>query len=458
MKNIVLLFSCLFFINGYAQFGEQQIITTEDLPSSIFEADIDGDGDIDILSVSSSDNKLAWYKNTDGNGSFGEQHIIDFNITGPRDAFAADIDGDDDKDIVLISRNIEYLRKLAWYENTDGLGTFGEEQIISIDDFEFYQINSADIDGDGDIDIVSSTYKKTIWFENLDGLGNFSPRIIFLEEDDGFKIFYNFPIDIDNDGDIDVVSGGYFDNIEWFENLDGLGNFGEEQLITIDNLDKLKDINASDLDGDGDMDVLSASRNDGKIAWYENTDGQGVFGEQQLISGPEELYGFSVVTADIDNDGDMDVVSGRGDDYVSWYNNLDGLGNFGEANIISTEADGVIQVLTTDINNDGNVDVISASNWDNKIAWYENSGILGLVENDNNSIGLTPNPVNSILQIISLDNSSINKIRIYEITGKLVIEKKGNVNQIDISNLTNGLYLVKIETDKGTITKKIIKE
>jgi len=458
MKYIYILLNCFFFITSYAQFGEQQIITTDAAPSSIFATDIDGDGDIDMLSVSSSDNKLAWYKNTDGIGNFGEQQIIDLNITLPRDAFAADIDGDGDKDIVSISRNTEYLRKLAWYENIDGLGSFGEEQIISFDDFEFNHISPADIDGDGDIDIVSSTYKKLIWFENLDGQGNFSPRIVLEEEEDGFKIIYNFPIDIDGDGDMDVVSGGYYDNIEWLENLDGLGNFGEEQLITIGSLDILKDIYAADLDGDGDMDVLSASRNDGKIAWYENTDGQGIFGEQQLISGPEELYGFSVVTADIDNDGDMDVVSGRGDDYVSWYENLDGLGNFSEANIISTEADGVLQVLTTDINNDGNIDVISSSYFDNKIAWYENSGNLSIQESSFNNIVISPNPTQDVIYIETQNSIYINSIKVFDVMGRMILEEKGDVNQINVSNLSIGLLFIKIETDKGIITNKIIKQ
>ena len=54
------------------------------------------------------------------------------------------------------------------------------------------------------------------------------------------------------------------------------GNFGEQQVIT-------PTADAADLDGDGDFDVLSASYSDDKIAWYEN-DGSGNFGEQQVIT------------------------------------------------------------------------------------------------------------------------------------------------------------------------------
>ncbi|MFT6688753.1 MAG: hypothetical protein ACJAX7_001778, partial [Saprospiraceae bacterium] len=73
------------------------------------------------------DKLLVWYKNTDGQGTFGQPQIIDNNITSARNAFAADLDGDGDNDIVLISRYIEYPTKLAWYENIDGLGNFGVE-------------------------------------------------------------------------------------------------------------------------------------------------------------------------------------------------------------------------------------------------------------------------------------------------------------------------------------------
>ncbi|MFT6688754.1 MAG: hypothetical protein ACJAX7_001779 [Saprospiraceae bacterium] len=287
---------------------------------------------------------------------------------------------------------------------------------------------------------------------------NFSPRIIFEEEVDGFKIIYNLPVDIDNDGDIDVVSGGYHDNIEWFENLDGLGNFGEEQIITINNLDILKEINAADLDGDGDMDVLSASRNDGKIAWYENINGQGTFGEQQLISSPEELYGFSVVAADIDNDGDMDVVSGRGDDYVSWYENLDGLGNFSMANIISTEADGVLQVLITDINDDGKIDVLSSSYWDSEIAWYENLGNLSTQDLDFFNLNIYPNPTHEFINISFQNEILINSVTIYDVLGRELFIINNPSNQINISTLTDGLLFVQLETEKGIIVEKIIKQ
>ena len=61
------------------------------------------------------------------------------------------------------------------------------------------------------------------------------------------------------------------------------------------------------MDGDGDNDVLSASSSDDKIAWYEN-DGMGNFGAQQIIT-TAVIYATSVYASDLDGDGDIDVLS-----------------------------------------------------------------------------------------------------------------------------------------------------
>jgi hypothetical protein len=82
-----------------------------------------------------------------------------------------------------------------------------------------------------------------------------------------------------------------------------------------------RSVYATDLDGDGDADVLSASQLDDKIAWYENLGG-GSFGAQQVIT--TSAYGArSVYATDLDGDGDADVLSASWlDDKIAWYENL----------------------------------------------------------------------------------------------------------------------------------------
>ena len=79
-------------------------------------ADLDGDGDADVISAVPESGKIAWYENTDGQGTFVRERVITANATGVHSIYAADMDGDGDIDIGDAT---------AWYANTDGKGTFG---------------------------------------------------------------------------------------------------------------------------------------------------------------------------------------------------------------------------------------------------------------------------------------------------------------------------------------------
>ena len=128
----------------------------------------------------------------------------------------------------------------------------------------------------------------------------------------------------------------------------------------------------ADVDGDGDLDVLSASLGDDTVAWYENDGGEN-FTERTITTAADGAA--SVTVADVDGDGDLDVLSASSnDDTIAWYEN-DGSENF-TARTITTAADYTTSVTTADVDGDGDLDVLSASFDDNKIAWYENDGSL----------------------------------------------------------------------------------
>ena len=148
-----------------------------------------------------------------------------------------------------------------------------------------------------------------------------------------------------------------------------VGTFSAQQVITTD-ADRAVSVHAADLDGDGDADVLSASQSDDKIAWYENLGG-GTFSAQQVITTDAD-YAYSVHAADLDGDGDADVLSASFvDNKVAWHENL-GDGTFSPQRDITTEADVAHSVHAADLDGDGDADVLSASRNGDKIAWYEN--------------------------------------------------------------------------------------
>jgi hypothetical protein len=77
-------------------------------------------------------------------------------------------------------------------------------------------------------------------------------------------------------------------------------------------------VDPADVDGDGDVDLLAAINT--SIVWYENIDGKGRFGPQQIIT---RFGGVtpSAIATDVDGDGDLDVVSAL-EDRITWYENF----------------------------------------------------------------------------------------------------------------------------------------
>src|SRR5204863_9100903 len=123
----------------------------------------------------------------------------------------------------------------------------------------------------------------------------------------------------------------------------------------------LESVFAADVNGDGNVDILSASSGDGKIVWYDNFSGTGTIWNQNIITAGA-AGARSVFAADIDGDGHLDLLSASAtDDSIRWYPNLGGTGLFGAPVVISSSADGARSVFAADADNDGDVDVFSAS-------------------------------------------------------------------------------------------------
>ncbi len=264
-----------------------------------------------------------------------------------------------------------------------------------------------------------------------------------------------FAADIDGDNDIDVITTiTSTDKVAWYENIDGMGNFSVEHIIS-SSVNGVSAIYVEDIDGDDDLDVISISGADNKIYWHENIDGQGSFTIQHIIT-DHLLAVIDVFAIDLDNDQDIDVISASAnDDYVCWYENLDGQGNFSAEQIISMETDYPRSIYSTDIDNDGDNDVLSASYVDNKIAWYKNF-VLSLTDLKYNSISIYPNPTSNSLTIKS-DKLKINSIKIVDVLGKIIHIQENNLSIIDVSRINHGFFFIVLETDEGNIMKKIIK-
>ena len=440
----------------YGQFGPQQIIdVVNGNPRGIFSTDIDGDGSLDVLCAVAGENKIAWYKNLDGLGNFGSQNIITSNLEYSTTVFSEDIDGDGDMDVIAVSGP---QNKVVWFENLDGSGTFSSVKVITTQAERAIGLYVADLDNDGDMDVISASYfdNKIAWYENTDGLGTFGPQRILTNSALSTRDVY--AADLDGDGDMDVLAASTADDrVIWFENLDGLGNFGPEKIINND-ANGVIAVRAADLDGDGDNDVIAAIFGDGKISWYENMDGLGSFSTEKVVSNHTPTVRL-LQCADIDMDGDLDVVAAiSGNDTIGWFENIDGLGNFDSAQIITEDIDGPVWVLVEDLDGDTDMDVISASILDDKIAWYKNLTIMGIQENYTESFSVYPNPVKDVLNIAPRSDLKIESINLFDALGRQVFQENSEKTTVDFADISNGIYFLKLQTLNSIFTIKIIKE
>ena len=358
-----------------SRFTSSRVISDELSAVFVVDAiDLNGDGSRDLLAALTGANQVVWSAN-DGSGEFGEVQVIGTQAGSPLFAGAADLDGDGDNDVFTTSAF--GANEISWYENL-GDGAFGEQQIIAAELGEPRWLDAADADGDGDLDLFGSTHddSRYFWYENRlneESSDFVLGQVIFTGEGEGANKI--FAVDMDEDGDLDAFTASAAPSpaqrpFTWFEN-DGTGNFSNPTDVAAANVAKYY-ARPADLDGDGDIDVVATSFV-APLIWYENL-GDGTFTSEHVIStGPSGSYGLDV--ADVDGDGDMDVVTGSyADNEVAWYEN-NGDGSFSGQQVISRTQSGLFSVVFADIDGDGDEDVVAGSYYDNTAAWYENNPV-----------------------------------------------------------------------------------
>ncbi len=231
-------------------------------------ADVDSDGNQDLLYIDQADDEVGWIQNL-GGGNWSSTILINTDADGGQSIAGGDFDGDGDTDIMVSG---EFDDEWKWFAN-DGNENFGSATLIGSGNNPS-SIAIGDLNNNGDIDGVSvyGIDGDVVWAEN-NGSGFDAPQ--FLYDGPGFP--GNFPItveivDLDQDGDLDVVHCSILDNtINWFPNLGG-GNFGViEELVS--GASNVRQMAFGDFDGDGDLDMAAANFGANELVWYENTSG-----------------------------------------------------------------------------------------------------------------------------------------------------------------------------------------
>ena len=318
----------------------------------VIVADLDSDGDLDVASVDR--NTLKAFENTNGRGQFAQGTLLEnYTVDFSRPSLAAaDLNGDDLLDIAFAEGGRDSLQ---WHANL-GNFSFGPGRVVTTTARAANYVLAVDIDKDGDIDLVlaAGNDNQVLYYPNLDGKGTFGDGIVVGE--DTFRPAAIDAGDLDGDGDEDIVLITSFgESVSVFRNH-GDGSFAPEELVSRVGLERGSFVTTEDLDEDGDLDLIATSNYFlFGVIWYENL-GNATYSALRPISGSGEQANWHTV-ADLDADGDLDVVVSDGPNPVlCWYENIDARATFGPRQFIRSLSGE--SVVAGDLDQDGDLDLV----------------------------------------------------------------------------------------------------
>ena len=330
------------------------------------------------------------------------------------DAKPADIDGDGDIDFVIKDFNgipgAAYTHRIAWVRN-DGDDNWA---VLPLSNSEFggsdLPFDVADMDNDGDLDVVTGSFGSTSSLGTFSGQyaalrvytnngeGSFTRTTIL--ETNFFNQFFAgakyivgvTTADLDRDRDLDIIflQGGSVNRVAWVPN-NGNGSFGGVQVIWQEDGLNPRGVDTGDVDRDGDIDVVVSSSPErlvtqeggyaGEIICMKNPSRGG--GQWQRTVVPESsllVVDKGIFLADMDNDSILDI-AGASDGAAAGvtarygYHRGDGMGNFRAVEALTTLATGQVEGFhIVDFDGDGDLDWFIARPGINDVRYEEREG------------------------------------------------------------------------------------
>jgi hypothetical protein len=318
--------------------------------------DVNRDGFEDILvsyhnEGNMSDGELMWYINSGDNHNFkiSTKKLFNQSTFGYKSHKALKTDVNNDGLADFICLGVDERIQGNYTGNFTVLiqksdGTFDVNDIPNPKRYWFHNGACGDINGDGNVDVITATF---IWYG--DGKGNFVKK-----ENFDLGIYTNSPLvyeilDIDKDGWNDLILSGPFESTRIVYNNKGVFDTNNKtQLLPKSKYLAVMDIEFTDLDKDGDIDILSMNQLGGKpehandyktnisqIILYRNNGGVFSLDESEFIesvdgnfkNGQNDMYGWTIFKIDdIDGDGVDDIVSESYQDGT--YNGLKLIGGY----------------------------------------------------------------------------------------------------------------------------------
>jgi hypothetical protein len=447
---------------GGRTFPTRTDYTTGDYPLAVFAADLDDDGDLDVVTSNISDSIYVFPNN--GNGTLAAFTSYRAGVD-PQGLCAVDIDLDDDLDLVTANVN---SHDIALFMN-NGSGTFVPAVYRSAGGSGPLSIAPADVDGDGYVDlVVANRYSDDISvFLNVRGTLWYDSSVEYPVAEHPYEIT---AADFDNDGDLDVaVACIDADSVSVLLNR-GDGTLDPHVPYVVGN--RPNSITANDLDGDGDVDLAAGEYGDVDVAILLNN-GDGTFAP--YTSYAEYDSPRSLCTGDFDDDDDLDLAVGINPNpgYVSIQAN-EGDGSFWNYDGQRPVGGYPNDIFAADLDGDGDVDLAVNDQAGDHVTILLNEVVTDVPGSDELPKASAlfqnhPNPFNPTTEIrYSLHRDVHVKLTVYNILGQHVItlvdeHQQAGYKTVDWNarnqaggQVASGVYFYKLQAGDFIDTKKMI--
>ena len=400
--------------------------------------DINNDGHLDVFVCHDVDPNVYYLNNGTGNLTFYQGGLGDHAEGGYYGSIWVDYDNDGDQDLFIAKcRGGSSTAKINELHQNNGSGVFTNVSVISnmADPIQTWSSAWNDYDNDGDMDALVGASSSTDGTHKLmrnNGNGTFTNITAGSGWDTNTSLnVEHITYDFDNDGFTDVMGGGN-------KIMRNNGNMTFTPFAIGFTPGPIGDFN-----NDGFVDVQSAS-----TIYYSNRNAnnwikfslQGVQSNRNGIGTRVEIYGTWGKQI-------RDIRSGEGFKYMSSLNAHFGIG----------AATSISQVIIRWPS--GAVDVINNPGINQSLHVVEGSSPLGQEEFSTNKIVLYPNPASEQLTISNIDLSTIKNVSIVSMLGKVIKNVKLTNDTISIASLSEGIYILAIETIDGKkYTERFVKK